>query len=427
MDIEKYFSSFFGGTKDPSLKAMQYFMEQFRHPEREYKIIHIAGTNGKGSCTEMMSNILIKAGYRVGKFMSPHLVKCNERFCIQNEPITDKSLEELITKIQPYVDAYNSENTENVTLFELETTIALLYFAENNCDFVVLETGLGGMFDCTNIVSSMISMITSIGYDHMNLLGNTLEEIAEQKAGIIKQNADTVYALSEENTVNEVIKNVCQKNNNQLHAVNQKDITNVCYDNDFQTFDYKNYAKLKTNLKGKKQIINSCLCIECVEILRKKGYPISDETVRCSLQTVVHKGRFEVVCENPLMIFDGAHNKPAIENFKKSYEMYYPNQNKIFIISILKTKDAKTILQELLEEDGIFIVTNGNRNEVYRPKEELLEIAKRCTKNKKIYALEIEDAIDWVKENAKDEVTFFVGSFYVYGQVIKKIEEKKND
>lgn len=138
MDVEQYLSKFFKGTKNPTLKAMKYFMEEFGHPEKDLKVIHIAGTNGKGSCTEMMANILINAGYKVGKFISPHLVKYNERIAINNENITNEQMEHLIRKIEPKIDKYNNENEVPITLFELETTMAILYFYENNCDFVVL-------------------------------------------------------------------------------------------------------------------------------------------------------------------------------------------------------------------------------------------------------------------------------------------------
>ena len=140
MNVEEYLSTFFRGTKDPTLRAMEYFMEEFNHPENKLKIIHIAGTNGKGSCTEMITNILIKSGYKVGKFMSPHLVKYNERMSIQNKNKTDKDMENLIKILEPKINRYNSVNDFKVTLFELETIMAILYFKKNNCDFVVLET-----------------------------------------------------------------------------------------------------------------------------------------------------------------------------------------------------------------------------------------------------------------------------------------------
>ena len=345
MDVEKYLSKFYKTTENPTLKAMEFFMEKFNHPEKRLKFIHIAGTNGKGSTAEMLTNILIKAGYKVGKFMSPHLVKSTERMSVQNNDITYEEMESLIKRIEPEIEEYQKMNNTKVTLFELETTMAMIYFAENNCDLVVLETGLGGLYDCTNIVNPLISVITSIGYDHMKVLGNTLVEIAEQKAGIIKENSETVFALSEENDVNEKIKQTCLKKHNKLHTVKKEDIKNYEYNQEYQKFDYKEYKKITVNLKGEKQIINASICIECIQILRDKSYEISEEALRSGLNTVIHKGRFEIIHQKPLMIFDGAHNKPAIENFVNTVNMYYKNNSKVYIISILNSKDYDMILK----------------------------------------------------------------------------------
>ena len=181
-----YLSTFYKGTKGPTLDAMKYFMEELDHPEKKLQIVHIAGTNGKGSVVEMLSTVIEQAHYKVGEFMSPHIVRFNERIRINHKEILDEELEELTNLMKPLVDKYNKEHEVPVTLFEIETAMSLLYFVKNKCDIVVLETGLGGLLDCTNIVSPILSVITSIGYDHMDILGNTLEEIAIQKAGIIK-------------------------------------------------------------------------------------------------------------------------------------------------------------------------------------------------------------------------------------------------
>lgn len=424
MNVEEYLNSFYRGRKKPSLTAMQFFMEEFNHPEKELNVIHIAGTNGKGSCTEMMTNILIKAGFKVGKFISPHLVKYNERISIQNKNISDAEMEDLIKKIEPKIEKYQNKNNIKITFFELITTMAILYYYESKCDFVVLETGLGGLYDCTNIVNPLISVITSIGYDHMHILGNTLLEIAEQKAGIIKPNSDTVFAVCDEEDVNKKIMQTCIKNNNQLHTVENKNILNYSYNEDYQKFDYKKYKNIMINLKGEKQLLNSSMCIECVEILRKKNFLISDEALRSGLSTVIHKGRFETINKNPQIIYDGAHNEPAIENFCKSVKMYYTEQKKLYIVSILKTKDYKMMIKKLLEDEkGVFIFTTGNNSEKYVAKEELIKEAKQYTLNKNLYTKELEQAIEEIKEKYKDYVTFFVGSFYVYGTVTDKIKK----
>ena len=421
MDIEKYLSNFFKGTKDPTLNAMKYFMNEFNHPEKDLKFIHIAGTNGKGSVAEMMNNILIKCGYKVGKFISPHLSKYNERISINSINISDEEVEKLVLKIKPKIDKYEKENNHKVTFFELETTMAILYFYENKCDFVVLETGLGGMYDCTNVVNPLVSIITSIGYDHMQILGNTLEEIAEQKAGIIKENSDTICVAQDEIVVNEIIENTCKEKNNTLHEIKKEDILNYSYNNEFQKFDYKNYKDILINLKGKKQVYNASICIECVEILKNKSYKIDEKNVREALKTVIHKGRFETINNNPLMIYDGAHNKPAIENFVNTVNMYYKNNEKVYIISILKRKDYRAMLKILLEDtDSTFIFTDGNDKDKYEEKEELLKIAKEYTDNKNLYAMDLKEAIN-LANSYKNKVTFIVGSFYIYGTVIDEI------
>lgn len=426
MKIESFLSNFYKGTKKPSLAGMNFLMREFGSPEKKLKVIHIAGTNGKGSCAEMMTNILIKAGYRVGKFIGPHLEKYNERISIQNENIKDDEMAKLILKIQPKIDKYNKENEMKVTLFELLTTMSILCFYENNCDFVVLETGLGGLYDCTNVVNPLVSIITSIGYDHMHILGNSLVEIGKQKAGIIKENSQTVFALSEDMEVNKMIEETCFERNNELHVVDKIDIKNYSYNQEFQKFDYKQYKDIHINLKGEKQLLNSSICIECVSILRKLGYCISDEALRDGLKTVVHKGRFEIINQNPLMIFDGAHNKPAIDNFLNSVKMYYENYKKVYIISILKTKDYTMILKGLLkEDDSIFVFTDGNDKEKFVSKEIMYDFAKEHTKDKEMYKKNLEETIDFIKENYTNHVTFFVGSFYVYGDVVKKIDYKK--
>ena len=425
MNVEQYLSTFFKGTKDPTLNAMKYFMEEFDYPEKDLKFIHIAGTNGKGSVAEMMNNILIKCGYKVGKFISPHLSKYNERISINSKNITDEEIEKLILKIKPKIDKYEKENNHKVTFFELETTMAILYFYENKCDFVVLETGLGGMYDCTNVVNPLVSIITSVGYDHMQILGNTLEEIAEQKAGIIKENSETIYVEQNETKVNEIIKNTCEEKNNTLHLIKKEDISNYSYDNNFQKFDYKNYKDILINLKGEKQIYNASICLECIEMLKDKSYEIDEKSVREALKTVIHKGRFETINENPLIIYDGAHNKPAIENLVNTINMYYKKEKKVYIISILKRKDYKTMLKILLkDEDGIFIFTDGNDKEKYEEKEELLRIAKENTSNKNLFTMDLKDAIN-LATTYKDSVTFIVGSFYIYGTVIDEILNKK--
>lgn len=425
-NIEEYLNNFYKGTKNPSLDAMKYFMNEYNDFQKDMKFIHIAGTNGKGSCTEMISNILEQQGYKVGKFMSPHLIEYNERISINGKFISNEEMSDLIEELEPKIKKYNDIRNVNITLFELETTMALLYFYRNNVDFVVLETGLGGLYDCTNIISKpLVSVITSIGYDHMHILGNTLPEIAYQKAGIIKENSNTVF-FAQTQEVNDVFIESCEENNNELHLVNENDIGNYNYDKEFQYFDYKDLKNIKVNLKGNKQIQNASICIECIKILNNIGYKVSEENIRKGLSTVIHRGRMEILNKEPLIIFDGAHNEPAIENLQNTVKMYYKNMKKVYIVSILKRKDYEKMLKLLLEDkNATFILTSGNDVERYASGEELYNVAmKYKCEGQSILVKSLQESIEFVMNTKEDVVNFVVGSFYVYGTVVSYLKSK---
>lgn len=426
LNIEKFFSNYYKGSKEPSLEAMKYFMDKFDNFEKSMKFIHIAGTNGKGSCVEMISNILITQGYRVGKFISPHLIRYNERISINNKEISDAELEELITELQPYINEYNINNKVPVTFFELTTIIALLYFYRKDVNFVVLETGLGGLYDCTNIIAKpLVSIITSIGYDHIQLLGNTLQEIAYQKAGIIKENSNTIF-FEQTDEINRIIIDTCQKKSNKLYMIKKNQIRNYSYDNTYQYFDYNNLSNISIILKGLKQVQNSAICIECMKILNDLGFVVTENSIRNGLKTVVHRARMEIINTDPLMIFDGAHNEPAIENFLNSINMYYSNSERVYIISILKRKNYKKMIKILMKDvNALFIFTYGNDINKYVSSEELYNIALEYKSNHKILKMCLDEAIKFVIDKQKNDSIFFVGSFYTYGHVLDTISKYK--
>ena len=421
-NIEKYLTNYFKGANNPSLDAMKYFMEEYNNFEKEMKFIHIAGTNGKGSVVQMISSILVQQGYKVGKFISPHLVHYNERISINEQNISDEDLEKIFTELEPKISKYNASNKIPVTFFELTTIIALLYFCRNNVDFVVLETGLGGLFDCTNIISSpLVSIITSIGFDHVQILGNTLPEIAYQKAGIIKEDSNTIF-FEQSKEVNDVFINVCKEKNNKLHLLKNSQITNYHYDMDYQYFDFQNYKDISVILKGKKQIQNATICIECMRILNSLGYQVDEESIRTGLKTVVHKGRLEILNNNPLILFDGAHNVPAIQNLQSMIDMYYKDSAKVYIVSILKRKDYTKMVELLMQDkNATFIFTSGIDDTRYVSGTELFKIAQNFKTNQELIIKNLNEAIKYVMENCKNCVTFFVGSFYTYSFVTESI------
>ncbi len=427
-EIQEYLNKFQRTSENNSLDAMNILMEKLGNPEKQCKTIHIAGTNGKGSVLEMLNSVLLKQGYKVGKFISPHLIEFNERICINNKTISDEELMEIIEYLEPIVEECSKTNNVLIRHFDIITAIAFIYFTKNKCDFVLLETGMGGLLDSTNVANAIISIITSIGYDHMKTLGSTLKEIATHKAGIIKQNSDTIFLELENKQDNidvlNIIKQKCKTIKNNLHYIKRNEIKNYSYNNKYQYFDYDNYSKIEINLKGKIQIYNAAICIKAVQILNKKGYKVTEESIKYGLANTVHLGRFETLLEKPTIIYDGAHNTPAIENFIKNMEQYYLEKEKIYIVSILKKKDYSKILKLLSkDEKNTIYVTSGNDEKLYCLKETLYEEAKKYTKNVK--KMELEQAIyEAIKENS-NKITAIIGTFYIYGDVKKLINKFK--
>lgn len=418
MDVEKYLAKFDKFTKDPTLEAMEYLLSKFDNPHKKLKCVHVAGTNGKGSIAEMLNNCLINAGYKVGKFISPHLITFNDGICINNQEIKNEEIEEILGVLNKYIEEYNENHEIKVKWFEVITSIALIYFYKNNCDFAVIETGMGGTTDCTNVIKPLVSVIANIGYDHVDILGNTLQKIATHKAGIIKPNSETVIFRQEE--IMPVIEAKCKEEDNKLHIVENKDITNYSFNNEFQQFDFKGYKNIEVNLKGKVQIYNASQCLETIEIIKQKGYKISEDAIRKGLRTVVHKARMEILSKKPLMIFDGGHNENAIKNLKEDIKQYYNNKKHIYIISILKTKDYENILMQLSEDkDALFFLTSGNNSERYVSKEELYNKAKKYINNKKLLLKDLVEAVDMARNNYKERIIFIVGSFYIYKDIDK--------
>ena len=292
MLLDNFLSKFIQTTDYPTLDAMKYIMKKLSNPEKSLKFIHVAGTNGKGSICEMLNSILISSNYKVGKFISPHLFTSNESISINNLNISDEEFKIYESKLEELSKNYFEDTKREVTRFEMLTSLAILYFFDNNCDIVILEVGLGGLYDCTNIVNSLISVFGSIDLDHTSILGNTIEEIAIQKAGIIKENSNTVIFNQ---PAIYVIENICKEKKSKLHILNESELKNYSFDREYQYFDFKNYKNLKINLKGKKQLENTAVAITCIEILNKNKFNISEENIYNGLKNIKHPARFEAI------------------------------------------------------------------------------------------------------------------------------------
>lgn len=396
MLLDDFLSHFVQTTDFPTLEAMEYLMKNLGSPEKDLKFIHVAGTNGKGSICEMLNNILILSNYKVGKFISPHLIVSNESICINNVQITDTEFLEYKEKFEKLAKDYFNKTKRSLTRFEILTALGILYFKEQKCDIVILEVGLGGMYDCTNIVNSLISVFGSISFDHTAILGNTLEEIATQKAGIIKENSNTVIF---EQPALSVIEKTCSEKNSKLHIIKNEEVSNYSFVSSYQYFDYLDFKNLCINLKGKKQIENACIAIQCSQTLEENGFEISKEKIYEGLKTVVHPARFEELSKKPRIIFDGAHNENAMYNFIDTVNSLFPKENKTFLVSIITTKDYQKILDLLLNafENCTFIFTDGTIPDKFFKAEVLYDFAKTLNTSNKLELSNFNEGISKLK------------------------------
>ena len=423
LTLDEYLETFDKFTKDPNLDAMKYIMDKFDNPEKKLKFVHVAGTNGKGSICEMLANVFNNTEYKVGKFISPHLIKFNDGIWINNKEILDEEVEEIMIPLSEVITEYNKIHDVPVKWFEAITSLAIIYFAKQQCDLVILETGLGGLNDCTNIVDGEIAVIGNIGYDHVDILGNDILEIAKHKAGIIKQNSDTVIFKQEQ--IMEVIEQECKNKNSNLHVIENEDITNYSQKDDLQKFDYKNYKNVEVNLKGKCQTYNASQVLEVIDILKEKGFKISNEAIYNGLKTVIHRARLEVLSKEPLIIFDGGHNENAIKNLEENIKDYYQDNKRVYIVSILTTKDYKTIVKNICQDkNAIFFFTSGNNKKRYVSKHKLYKEAKKYLNDINMYEEEFADALDITMKVYDDRTIMVIGSFYVYKDAIKYLEDR---
>ena len=345
------------------LNNMGSLLELMGNPQKELKYVHVAGTNGKGSTVAFISSILMEAGYKVGIYTSPYLERFTERIKINLDEISENELCEITEFVKSKVDLMISRGENHPTEFEIVTAIAFQYYFQQKCDIVVLEVGLGGRFDSTNIIETPeVAVITTISYDHMNILGDTLPKIAYEKAGIIKKNGDVVLYPQEE-VVTDVFKLCAADLDAKLNMVDFSEITILKFDITGQRFDFQQYKALETSLLGEHQVKNAVMAIKTAEILSRKGYKISKTAIENGIRKTKWTGRFEVLNKNPMFLIDGAHNEECAKVLAQTLENYFPNKNKIFIIGILKDKDYMAVIKTIvpLASQVIAVTPNSPR------------------------------------------------------------------
>ncbi len=324
------------------------------NPEKHSKFIHVAGTNGKGSTCTFIHSIIKSAGYKVGLFTSPSLKFYNQRIVINNSCISDKDFIKYMAIIKEVSSKIHSEEFPPLLEFEILTIMALCYFKDSNCDIVVLEVGIGGKEDSTNIIPTpLVSVITNIGLDHTGYLGNTLKEIAQNKAGIIKPSPSgvesSVVLYNQCGDVTDVVKSQCSKSCSRLITayfdeilINKSSIYGQC-------FDYKNYKNLSIKLIGSHQINNAVVALETIISLRDYyGFTIDDNSIKLGLSSSYIPARMELISDKPIIFIDGAHNVQGITTLTENIQKLLPNTKIVFLIGILADKDYKDMITPLL-------------------------------------------------------------------------------
>lgn len=330
------------GSK-PGLERISGMMEQLGNVQEDLKFIHIAGTNGKGSVSAMLSSVLTAAGYRTGLFISPYIMRFNERMQVNGVPISDEELAEIVTEVQPVAESMAERPTE----FEIITAAAFLWFARQKCDIVVLETGLGGRLDATNLISKNVcAVITNLGMDHTEYLGNTLGEIAGEKCGILKPGCPVVAYRSAPEAM-KVIRARAKELECPMRTADFGKIKALSADLQGQTFQYKQFPELTVHLLGAHQLKNAAVALETISVLRKAGWEIPDEAVVQGMDATRWPGRFEVLQDNPLVIVDGAHNPQGVESLIAAVKEYLPGQHIVCVTGVLADKDWKPMMDRL--------------------------------------------------------------------------------
>ncbi|MBR1779511.1 MAG: bifunctional folylpolyglutamate synthase/dihydrofolate synthase [Clostridia bacterium] len=331
------------------LERIVKLLSLLNNPQNELKFIHVAGTNGKGSVCYMLSSILTKSHYRTGLFISPAVVSFRERMQIDGKMIAKDELISLYEEIKPYVDLLDLQG-EPLTVFELLCAMAFLWFRQKKCHVVVLETGLGGRLDATNVIARpLASVITSVSFDHMDILGNTIAQIAFEKAGIIKENGVTVLYPQENAAASEIIKKVALEKNNLL--VNAEDLLDKLkvLPSDLFTTKFSLFDEVyNLNLSGRFQAKNALVVLLVTKVLVGNSFKISKSTIQEAFLRIVIPARFEKLTSEPLIILDGAHNYDGILRLKENLSKYLAPQDTIAIVGMLKDKEYKKEICEIL-------------------------------------------------------------------------------
>ncbi len=405
------------------------------HPERAYPVIHVAGTNGKGSTCSFLASILKQSGKKTGLFTSPHLIKINERFRIGDEEISDSDFVEIFGTTMEYVKLAKEKGIEHPSFFELVFLMAVVYFKKQKVDYAIFETGMGGRMDATNVVNPVLCIITSVGLDHMQFLGNTVEKIALEKAGIIKKGVPVIF-FDRKDEATPVIIGYSRKMGAKLYLVEKSQykffkIKNKSIDFSFNSGYYR-YCSLKIKKTAIYQIENAILAVKAYELLLSiarnshnflcmtdRDYGLTDkdiDSIQTGLYNMVWKGRMQCIAKN--IYIDGAHNEEAIEAFCRTLNILFKNEQKILLFAVSKDKDYEHMIKKLCEisfQEIIIVRYEGSR----AAELDTVEEAFRRFSGSKITTFDdIKEGFLYGKSHVGNQCLFCVGSLYLVGNLL---------
>lgn len=410
MDFINRFSK--KGKKIDNLDRIKRLLDAVGNPQKKLKFIHIAGTNGKGSMAQMFSEILIDAGYKTGLFTSPYIIEYNDRIKINGKNISDSELEAISCKIKPVITAL--ENYEDFSQFEITQTVAFTYFLRHNCDVVVLETGVGGLLDSTNVIENpLVSVIGSIALDHTEILGDTIAKIAYQKAGIIKPHCPCVLSAGNDISAVRVVRERAMEKESQLVIPNLYLCRAEKWDIFGCKFNYKG-ENFELSMGGLHQINNALTVIEAAK-LAAEVLPLTINNIKAGLQKAKLFARVEVISNNPLTILDGAHNPDGTKALSKVMEGI-ERSPKIAIIGMIKGKDSEDAIKQLIPVIDEFICVDGYYN-LEIPKGELAKIIEKSGGKASCSQLSPEETLERLKRQNPNGLNLVCGSLFLASRI----------
>lgn len=416
-EIGKYGSNY-------GLERMEVMMKILGHPEKQLRVIHIAGTNGKGSAAAMLSAVLLAAGYSVGVYTSPHLVEVTERIKINDKEISKSDFAVLISELRGIIEEKRSQFEQGVTQFELLTMAAILQFYRQGVDFAIFEVGLGGRLDATNILYPLIGLIMPISLEHREVLGNDLTAIAGEKAGIIKRGMKVVIAPQEPEAL-EVLLCRCEEVSAEYFTVEKgmwKTLASSIAGQEILLTVGRKTLKVRLKLLGTYQGLNAAVVYGGILKLRELGFAIEDSAVLQGFAAASWPGRFEVAKKEPLILLDGAHNPHGAQQLSASLQEYFPEGKVVFILCVMKDKEVDKILLPLLSQGKVFYATDIEYERAL-PKEELAaHIGEMGGISRTVEFKEIPLLI--AKDGTIDKIFCFCGSLYFVGEVKRMLQKE---